>query len=196
MTPRTTTNIGTLAAIPLLLSLLALSAFVYVASVATPRTTARDTAEREHPVDAVAISRTGDRARLAQAVTDADAKIHALEQQVSVKGQVAVTNLVPTGTRRPAVFVECSSDGAWVMPERRRLAADAPAGDAAALVARLASTHFVVFLVRPSGFRSFAAYRAVIERHNAGTRDHVDYGFEPVDAGWKLAYPDQNRGGV
>ena len=182
----TTTNIGTLAAVPLLLSLLALAAVVYVASVTGPRSAPRVVAESKPAETGIAAA---ERQRLADAVAEADRNIRALEQQLTVKAEIPATDLVPTGTRRPAVFVECTADGAWIMPEHRRLAPDAPVGDGTTLLARVASTHFVVFLVRPSGVRTFAAYRAVLERHNASASAHVDYGFEPVDAGWKLAYP-------
>ena len=188
MTSHATTNIGTLAAIPLLLALLALAAFVYVASVTTARPVPHESPARPAP-PAVAAPSVAEHARLTRAIAEADAKIRALEEQVTVKARIQVSDLVPTGTRRPAVFVECTADGAWIMPERRRLAATAPAPDGQSLLSKLDVTHFAVFLVRPSGFQTFAAYRAVIERHNATTGTTIDYGFEPVDAGWQLAYP-------
>jgi len=195
MTSRATTNIGTLAAIPLLLALLALAAFVYVASATTTRPAARTTTARRAP-DVAAAPRAAERERLTRAIAEADAKIRTLEEQTTLKARIPATDLVPTGTRRPAVFVECTADGAWIMPERHQLATTASAADGAVLLDRLERTRFAVFLVRPSGFRTFAAYRAVLERYNASRPTRIDFGFEPVDAGWQLAYPDATRGGT
>jgi hypothetical protein len=221
-----TTQLGVLAVVPLLLSLLALAAFIHAASSAMGAVAQRDTAavaeaareaETEQQrraaleeqarelrtrlaelpaVDAQAADAERSRAELAAQRRTLDADLAAarsaadeLGRAIEAKERIPATQLVPSGSRRPAAFFECDLDGLSIMPEGRRLAVDPTPADREAFLARARATRFAVFLIRPMGYKTFIAYRGVLEEHNAARSDTVDIGFEPVDGDWKLAYP-------
>ena len=187
MTSHATTNIGTLAAIPLLLALLALAAFVYVASVTTARPVPHESPARPAP-PAVAAPSVAEHARLTRAIAEADAEDPRARGAGDGEGaHPGVCEPLP-GTRRPAVFVavprtahgSCPSGGASP-PLPSVLHGESP-------LSTLDVTHFGGSWWAPSGFQTFAAYRAVIGAPQRYYRYHdLHYGLELVHVARQLA---------
>lgn len=146
-------------------------------------------------------------ARLRLSRKDLEAKISQLQAEIaSLQGeantvrrkveeidQVQVKDLVPGGQRRPAVFVECNAQGAWIMPERRLLEPTVPPAAREALLNKASSKRYgyIVFFIRPDGYTAFKRYREVVETHNKSSSTVLEYGYEPVNADWKLVYPTE-----
>jgi hypothetical protein len=237
MRTTTSSSIGALSAVPLLLSLLVLAAVIYAGTVAVTAAERRVAERRQAELDAARKAYDAGRERLAE-IDEAErrlrarvAELAALDQRVrdarlsrtdleeqlrklrdeiatveastggvrrelDAKERIPATRLVPTGSRRPAVFLECDGDGVWMMPERRRLATSPTADERDALLARVKTTGYAVFLVRPTGVESFLAYRDILEEYNRTAARPFDFGFEPVNADWKISYPAGAEGEV
>jgi uncharacterized protein YlxW (UPF0749 family) len=118
------------------------------------------------------------------------AQIGTVQREIEAKEQVQAQQLVPAGSRKPAVFVECTADGVLLMPERTLLQAAVPPTARETFLARVTAKGYAVFLIRPDGLTAFKRYREVLETYNNTARSKVDMGYEPVNADWKLVYPN------
>lgn len=116
-------------------------------------------------------------------------QLHGVQREIEEKDQVHAQQLVPSGSRRPSVFVECDAQGIWLMPDRTPLDAAAPSAARETFLSRVKTKGYVVFLIRPNGFTSFERYREILTSYNATAAQALDFGYEPVNAEWKLAYP-------
>ena len=87
------------------------------------------------------------------------------------------------------MFVECDSKGVWLRPERKLLDPTVSPAARTTFLNRVQSTGYVVFLIRPDGFVPFRRYRDVLITYNATAERPLDFGYEPVNADWKLVYP-------
>jgi predicted RNase H-like nuclease (RuvC/YqgF family) len=76
-------------------------------------------------------------------------------------------------------WIDCVQDGVVILPQRQKITTDAVKKKDRALVEAF-GRGYAVFLIRPQGFQAFRAARTVAEEM------HIDIGFEPYDAGWKL----------
>lgn len=118
-------------------------------------------------------------------------EIAGVQREVDVKERVQVKNLIPSGSRRPAVFVECDAQGVWMMPERKLLETSASDAAREAFLTRVRSKGYVVFLIRPDGFNAFRKFRELVETHNRASINKLEYGYEPINADWRLVYPTE-----
>lgn len=101
---------------------------------------------------------------------------------------VAADRLVPGGAQRSAVFVECERDGVRIMPGGNFFSTPVQAAARQHLLHHAKQSRYVVFLIRPLGFDSFLEYRQVVNDYNNRNPDHIDFGFEPIDAEWMMTY--------
>ena len=150
--------------------------------------------ELEERVARMRLSRTAREAevnRLEREIESIKREIAGVQRQMDEKERMQAKELVPSGSRRPAVFMECDSEGVWIMPERKLLEVSVPLASRGAFLARVKSKGYVVFLIRPGGFKAFERYREVLETHNKTSTAKYDYGYEPVNADWKLVYPNE-----
>jgi hypothetical protein len=122
-------------------------------------------------------------------VVTAESKVLTVRREIDEKEKYPAKELVPRGTRRQAVFMEADAEGVWIMPERTLLEPSVPLLARATFLASARATGYVVFLVRPDGYKAFTAYRELLEEQNAKSSGIVEFGYEPVNADWKLAYP-------
>jgi hypothetical protein len=127
--------------------------------------------------------------QLQQEIAALTEQIGGVQREVDAKEQVQAQQLVPAGSRKPAVFVECTAAGVLLMPERTLLQATVPPAARETFLARVTARGYVVFLIRPDGLTAFERYREVVQTYNKTTRNTLNIGYEPVNADWKLVYP-------
>lgn len=128
-------------------------------------------------------------ARLETELAATEGEIDTVKREIEDTDRVHAEALVPGGSRRPAVFVECDAKGAWLMPERRMLEPTVPREARRLFMEHVRKTGYVVFLIRPDGFTAFERYRDFVETYNDTSTVPIDYGYEPLDADWRLVYP-------
>ena len=146
----------------------------------------------EKRVAQLRLSRSEREARMKKIQAEIEAlkkAIGTVQRELDDTESVSVGQLVPSGSRRLAVFVECSATGVWLMPERNQLGPSAPASARKSFLTRANTTGYVVFLIRPDGYAAFERYREVLTTYNATAARPLDFGYEPVDADWRLVYP-------
>jgi hypothetical protein len=90
---------------------------------------------------------------------------------------------LPPGMPKP-VFVECTAGGVVIQPAGTKFGLNPTAGDRGRFLSAAGRSGFVVFLIRPGSFDSFAVYRSIVRSDGS-----LQFGFEPVDASWNLVYP-------
>jgi hypothetical protein len=78
-----------------------------------------------------------------------------------------------------------------LQPAGTQLGDDPDDDDRRVFLSAASRTGYVVFMIRPDGFRSFNNYRRIVASVNQGSPGKLDCGFEPVNADWKLIYPGQ-----
>ncbi len=122
--------------------------------------------------------------------------IKTVQRAVEEKEHVQARDLVPAGSLQAAIFMECDAKGVWIMPEKNLLESEAKNASREAFLRRAGITGYVVFLIRPDGFKSFEKYREVLETYNESASSPLEFGYEPVDADWKLSYPDRKEEGI
>jgi len=97
------------------------------------------------------------------------------------------------GTRRVSdhkpLFVECTWNKAILQPQERTLGSDPDAADREMFLSESRKTRYVVFLIRPDGFHCFEKYRNSLLAANKESQTPVEFGYEPVNADWDLAFP-------
>jgi len=137
--------------------------------------------------------------KLKQDLQEAETELQRLSAECDVarkekdkeRRRVDVTAL--DGTRKVSdhkpVFVECSRGKAILQPQERTLSADPGAADRETLLAAARRTRYVVFLVRPDGFRCFENYRSFVISAGQKTGAPIEFGYEPVNADWELVFP-------
>lgn len=106
-------------------------------------------------------------------------KIDARDKKEEERKKVRVLEISGTRTRhfRKPVFVECSARSAIVQPEGRKLGPHPDTDDQATFLASARKTRYVVFLVRPDGFRCFENYREVVTSANKDPGTSIDFGY-------------------
>jgi hypothetical protein len=109
------------------------------------------------------------------------------------KNVVAASSIHGTASSREGAitFAECSKAGLLVKPLNRRLPTDPSAAEKESFRQAAGETGYVVFMVRPDGFRTFERYRAVIDEANSSRTSKIEMGYEPIDAAWELVYPGE-----
>lgn len=120
-------------------------------------------------------------------IEDLEQQIETVQREIKAleEGAISVTSLVPGGTQRKALFIECERQGAKLMPEGRMLSTDRAQALKDDVLEAARGKEQVMFLLRPDGFKAFRTFRKVIEK--AG----LAYGYQPVDGDWTLVYPSQ-----
>jgi predicted RNA binding protein with dsRBD fold (UPF0201 family) len=129
------------------------------------------------------------RARLEAQIRELERQKKELEQKIAeleeelkrrLSGVVDPADLFSANASgRNPQWIECVQDGVVLLPQRQKVATEAVKKKDRALVQAL-RRGFTVFLIRPQGFESFRAARAVAEELG------IEIGFEPYDAAWKL----------
>ncbi|MBI4602190.1 MAG: hypothetical protein HY721_09540 [Planctomycetes bacterium] len=128
-------------------------------------------------------------AKLRKETEGLEGQVAAVRRERDDLQKIPARDLVRGGTTKAPLFVECDGKGAWAMPARQLFEKAAPADAKEAFLKAARERGYVLFLVRPDGFKAFDRYREILEEHNARSRALVDLGYEPVDAAWQLAYP-------
>lgn len=121
------------------------------------------------------------------------AELDKVQREIEDKKKEYWVPELPGGTRhtRKPVYVECTAGGAILQPAGTLLGGDPDDNDRRAFLSAASRTGYVVFLIRPDGFRSFNNYRRIVTSVNQESPGKLDCGFEPVNADWKLIYPEQ-----
>lgn len=125
------------------------------------------------------------REEIERSLQEAKKEVEAARRQLPRPGKVPVEVVVPEGSRRDALFVECDGRGVLVMPDEIRYPADPGPDVRRQFLDQARRKGYVVFFVRPEGFDSFREYREIVEENGGG----IDYGYEPVDDDWQILYP-------
>jgi len=92
------------------------------------------------------------------------------------------------------VYVECDGKGVLLQPEGMRLSSRPDASDIARFLGAAEKTRYVLFLIRPSGYRSYQSYCEILNRENGKRGSPMDYGYEPINEDWNLIYPNEENG--
>jgi len=121
------------------------------------------------------------------------AELDKVQREIEDKEKIHVVTELGAGARhtRKPVYVECVGSGVILQPAGTQLGGDPGDADRNAFVSAASRTGYVVFMIRPDGFRSFNNYRRIITLVNQESPGKLDCGFEPVNADWKLLYPGQ-----
>lgn len=121
-------------------------------------------------------------AELKERIAELERQKRNLLQRIEDRKGVDANSLFPGRERaRKPQWVECVAETAVLQPQGQQFTlADLKSGGAA--FAKAITTGYVVFLVRPTGFQSFYEGRKIALQHN------LAFGYEPVDAGWKLRF--------
>jgi hypothetical protein len=144
--------------------------------------------------------------RLRQLVEDTEARLADMRKEDAGQRSYAIVPYKgPNGTFRRPVYVECTREAIIVQPEGIRLTADdfgLPLGSGNPLAAAIRATQeelnararaggvtelpdpYPLFIVRPDGIKAYEVALAATRTWDS------DYGYEFVDADWKLTYPD------
>jgi hypothetical protein len=163
-------------------------------------------AEKEQTVDQETAER--ELARLKKLVADTEQRLKNLRETPGGKKSYAI---IPyegkNGTHRRPIYIECTADAAIIQPEGIQLTRwdlDGPirSGNPLASAVRAASEElnaralaagasadelpdpYPLILVRPDGALTFSAVVRAVENWD------VQYGYELIDADWKLEYPE------
>jgi hypothetical protein len=163
-------------------------------------------AEQEHSTDREQAAAEAE--RLAELIRDTEAQLDDMRKNGDGKKSFAI---VPykgaNGTFRRPIFVECTDDAVTIQPEGIRLTVedfDGPLRSGNPLAAAIRAAHeelnaraaaagqakmpdpYPLLIVRPDGAGAYAAAVDAIRSWDA------DYGYEFVEADWKLKYPESD----
>jgi len=83
------------------------------------------------------------------------------------------------------LYVECDGQGVLLQPEGVRLPLWPSDQQEEQFVRTARQRRYVLFLIRPDGFRSFDRYRPLVKNNN------VDYGYEPINQNGRVSYPEE-----
>jgi TolA-binding protein len=144
--------------------------------------------------------------RLRQLIKDTEARLVKMREEGAGERSYAIVPYKgPNGTFRRPVYVECTREAIILQPEGIRLSADdfsrpLVSGNPLAAAIRAAQEElnarartaggaelpdpYPLFIVRPDGIKAYEVALAATRTWDS------DYGYEFVDADWKLAYPD------
>jgi predicted RNase H-like nuclease (RuvC/YqgF family) len=145
------------------------------------------------------VARTGGATveELRRNVIEANRESEQLSAELEKVGKEAKENgkmYVIEGTQnRSATFADCSAAGIAVNPGNLRLGLDPNDSDKDVFLAAAKRTKYVVFLIRPDGYKSFSQYYDKVRSQNQSSFDRIDIGYEPVNADWILKYPNQEQ---
>ncbi len=81
------------------------------------------------------------------------------------------------------LYVECDSRGVVLQPEDKTLTAHPAPAVRDQFVQQARQRRYVLFLIRPDGFDTFARYRRLVVENN------VMYGYEPINQKGRVEYP-------
>jgi hypothetical protein len=144
--------------------------------------------------------------RLRQLIKDTEARLADMrEEDAGQRSYAIVPYKGPNGTFRRPVYVECTREAIIVQPEGIRLTADdfgMPLGSGNPLAAAIRAAQeelnararaggatdlpdpYPLFIVRPDGIKAYEVALAATRTWDS------DYGYEFVDADWKLTFPE------
>ena len=144
--------------------------------------------------------------RLRQLLKDTEARLADMrEEDAGQRSYAIVPYKGPNGTFRRPVYVECTREAIIVQPEGIRLTADdfgMPLGSGNPLAAAIRAAQeelnararaggvtelpdpYPLFIVRPDGIKAYEVALAATRTWDS------DYGYEFVDADWKLTFPE------
>jgi regulator of replication initiation timing len=91
------------------------------------------------------------------------------------------------------LYVECEGAGVKVQPSGTRFAASPSPEQRDAFLQTVRQTGYVLFLIRPDGFESFKQYRKIVASREPNSDKPTEYGYEPVNAEWRMVYPEKKR---
>ncbi|MFQ5728848.1 MAG: hypothetical protein ACE5GN_00615 [Waddliaceae bacterium] len=128
-------------------------------------------------------------AELLEEKQEIEKQINTVQRAVNDKESVHAKDLVPAGSLQKAVFIECEEKWIRIMPEGKHLESGPSKASREEFLQIAKTTGYVVFLIRPDGYASFENYREVVENYNKEAASPLEFGYEPIDADWKLAYP-------
>lgn len=118
----------------------------------------------------------------------AQAEWHSLQQQPADDSRIAVGEIRGTQQWQPPpnpLYVECDGNGILLQPETVRLAAEPGEEERGRFVDVARRRGYVLFLIRPDGFKSFRQYRSLIS-------GEVDFGYEPIKQHARVIYPERS----
>lgn len=92
---------------------------------------------------------------------------------------------------RPATFVECTAHEVRIQPAGERFSGTMDPSERQRFLQRIRATGYAVFLIRPDGYQNFLRYRALVLSAGGAGKEAIAIGYEPVNAEWKLIYPQR-----
>lgn len=143
--------------------------------------------------------------RLAKLVADTENRVDEMRKEGAGKRSYAIVPYKgPNGTNRRPIFIECTHDAIIIQPEGVKLTEtdfEGPIGAGNPLAAAIRAAHeelnararaagetdppdpYPLFIVRPDGVNAYEVALAATRSWDS------DFGYEFVDADWKLEYP-------